>query len=898
MAEAHSAPRTLVEELLAEIWSEVLGLERVGVTDSFFALGGHSLLALKVQARARQLFHVDVPAAQVFETPTIRGMAQAINAALRAGPNTVSIPIPRADRSQPLPLSSSQQRLWFLDQLQPGSASYNIAGATRLNGHLDVQAFQRAFNEIIARHEALRASFSAIDGNPVQLIAPQLVITAPVVDLSELPETQVEAEIQRLTTFEAQRAFDLRTAPLLRIILLRESEESHVLFLTMHHIVSDAWSLVNFSKELGILYEAFSTGREADLEALPVGYADYVAWQQELLQGEAMAIQRAYWKKKLGGQLAPLRLPSDHLRRGLPTTIGAAEHFQLPDNLSDSLRTLGRSEGSTLFMLLLAALQAQLCHYSGQEDIVVGTDVAGRDKFEFEGLIGFFINTLVLRTDLAGDPTFRELLGRVRAVTLEALAHQDLPFHELVRELQPARGLGENPLFQVMFIMQNTPDLTFSLPGLTLASVRIDEQSSAFDLSVSIEEENGGHIGGSFRYSSELFEPETIARMIEDFVVLLGKIVADPDARLSSLGMSLMIGMGKSRTEGKKQSVKFEGLTSLRPRTVSVKSNELVKLRPISPSSRLPLVIEPAIEDFDLTAWASQNRGFIEENLYRHGAILFRGFEMNSLSEFETFARATSNRLMTYGERSSPRTPLGGLVYTSTDYPANQDILLHNEQSYTLEWPMRIWFFCKQPAARAGATPLADSRKLAIRLSDIADDFERRYVMYVRNYGAGLGLPWQEVFQTSDRTTVEEHCRRALIQVEWRDDKRLRTRQVRAAIRKHPRTGETVWFNHALFFHVSSLDLTTRESVMKGLPEADWPFNTYYGDGSPIEPHILERIRDAYQMEKVSFAWQKRDILMVDNMLVAHGREAFEGPRKIAVVMGDPFADEPSFSQH
>jgi alpha-ketoglutarate-dependent taurine dioxygenase len=301
-------------------------------------------------------------------------------------------------------------------------------------------------------------------------------------------------------------------------------------------------------------------------------------------------------------------------------------------------------------------------------------------------------------------------------------------------------------------------------------------------------------------------------------------------------------------------------------------------------------VIEPRTDEVDLIDWTMQQREFVDRQLLVHGAILFRGFNVDAISQFERFARAISPVLMEYGERSSPRTKLHEGVYTSTDHPEDQSILLHNEQSYTLNWPMKIWFYCVTAAQRGGNTPIADSRKILERIRPGTVDYlAQKQVMYVRNYGDGLGLNWREVFQTDDHAVVEEHCRKSDIEFEWKDNDRLRTRQVRPFIRTHPRTGEPVWFNHAVFFHITSLDAAARESILAGLDEDDLPFNTFYGDGSPLEASLLEELREAYRQETFTFAWQPGDILMLDNMLVAHGREPFVGPRKIVVAMAEPF---------
>ena len=876
-AAEHVAPRTIVEELVTNIWTEVLDLQHAGVDDSFIELGGHSLLAARIVSRVRHAFGVELSLVALFTFPTIRGMAQTITRALRNEP-AATFPIKSIDRTGPVPLSASQQRLWFLDQLQPGSSSYNISGALRLRGKLNIPALERSLNEIVRRHEALRTTFATVDGNPVQIVNAAHMLALPTVDLGGLSAAETAERVNQLLSDQAQAAFNLHEGPLIRLLLIREAEESHVVSLTMHHIISDAWSLANYTRELTTIYAAYNSGLESPLPELSIQYGDYSLWQEQHLRSESLSRQRAYWNDRLRG-LAKLQLPTDHPRPQRPSSRGATQSFELNEELSTSLKDLSRREGVTLFMTLLAAFQTQLSRYSGQQDVAVGTDVANRELLETEPLIGFFINTLVLRTDLSGDPTFRQLLARVRRGTLDGLANQDVPFHDLVKAVQPERNLGLNPLFQVMFIMQNAPASIFSLPGLSVTPIKVDDESSAFDLSVSVEDERD-RVGGTFRYSTDLFESKTITRMIEHFTNLLSDIARNPEARLSALEML------EEQTRVVKD--KFEGLVAVRPKAISVTRNGLIKSGYLTPDATLPLVVQPALDDVDLVSWATQNRDFVEENLLKHGAILFRNFEVDSLEQFESFTKQTSDRLIAYGERSSPRTALTGHVYTSTDHPADQTILLHNEQSYTLEWPSKIWFYCQQPATRAGRTPIADSRKIAHRLVNVQEKFAQRGVMYVRNYSERFGLPWQEVFQTTSKERVEEYCRSVAIEVEWKVSGELRTRQVREALRAHPRTGEQVWFNHALFFHVSSLEESIRRSMTEGISEADLPYNTYYGDGSAIEPEVLEQIRAAYRLEMVSFDWQRGDILMVDNMLVAHGRESFTGERKIAVVMGDP----------
>ncbi|HST60111.1 MAG TPA: condensation domain-containing protein, partial [Longimicrobium sp.] len=446
------APRTPVEEVLAGIWAEVLRLERVGVEESFFDLGGHSLLATRVVSRIREVFGVELPLRALFEGPTVAELAVRVEELRRAGLPMLP-PVVPVDRTRPLPLSFAQERLWFLDRLEPWSATYNLPVAWRLAGGLDEAALERAVGEIVRRHQALRTVFGEENGSPVQVIAPFGGFTLPVEDLSELGDPDREAAVRQRAGEEARQPFDLAAGPLFRAVLLRLGAEEHVLLLSMHHVVSDGWSMGVLFRELSSLYAAYREGRESPLRELAVQYADYAVWQREQLDGETLDRQLSYWRERLAGAPSLLELPTDHPRPAVQTFQGAHEQVELSGELLERLQALGRSEGATLYMTLLSAFQVLLSKYSGSEDVVVGSPIAGRTRKETEELIGFFVNTLVLRTDLGGDPSFREVLGRVRGATLGAYEHQEVPFEKLVEELQPERSMSHSPLFQVMFTL-------------------------------------------------------------------------------------------------------------------------------------------------------------------------------------------------------------------------------------------------------------------------------------------------------------------------------------------------------------------------------------------------------------------------------------------------------------
>jgi amino acid adenylation domain-containing protein len=426
------------------------------------------------------------------------------------------------------PVSFAQQRLWFLDRFEPGSPFYNLPTVVRLQGKLNVAILEQCFQAIVQRHESLRTTFTTVDGQPVQEISSHFDFALQIVNLRELPVSEREVQARSLTTQDAQRPFDLERDSLFRVTLLALDDQEQILLLTMHHIISDGWSMGVILRELAALYKAFSAGEPSPLPDLPIQYADFAVWQRNWLQGEVLETQLGYWKQQLDNAPPLLELPSDRPRPTEQTFRGATQVFELSQPLTAALKALSRREDTTLFMTLLAAFKTLLSRYTGQADIVVGSAIANRNRAEIESLIGFFVNSLVLRTDLSGNPSFKTLLSRVREVTLAAYAHQDLPFEKLVEELQPERSLSHNPLFQVMFQLRNAPMPTLQLAELTLTPLEVDQGTTQFDLSFDITEQ-AGTLQVSVEYSTDLFDSSTISRMFGHFQMLLAGIVANPD---------------------------------------------------------------------------------------------------------------------------------------------------------------------------------------------------------------------------------------------------------------------------------------------------------------------------------------------------------------------------------
>lgn len=532
-ADAYVAPRTGVEQVIAELWAEALRVPRVGAHDDFFAHGGHSLLAAQVVARIRGVLGVELPLNILFEAATVARIGERVQGALGsdAGPPA---PIERLPRGGPLPISLAQEGIWRLEQVQPGSPVFNIERAVHVRGALDVSALGRSLCEVVRRHEVLRTGFEERDGRPALVRYEEASFEVPVTDLSTLPEPERDAAVQREAAAEARAPFDLRKPPLIRARLFRLHATEHVLVLSMHHIASDGWSIGVLLRELAASYRALSAGRQSPVPELDVQYADYAAWQRRRMEGERLERHLSYWRRHLEGAPAALDLPTDRPRPSAQSFRGAVHRFELGKGLQERLQELSRREGATLFMTMLAAWKLLLSRWSGRDDIVVGSRTVNRTPVETERLIGCFVNLLALRTRIEGEPSFRQVLGRVREAALGAYAHQELPFERLVDALVVQRRPSQSPIFQVMFNLQNSPALEIELPDLALRTIDLDTGISRLDLTLTaLPTEHG--LRCELEYSTELFEQPTMERTANQLRVLLEDIVTHPDRSVRRL---------------------------------------------------------------------------------------------------------------------------------------------------------------------------------------------------------------------------------------------------------------------------------------------------------------------------------------------------------------------------
>ena len=529
-------PRTATEQMVADIWSNTLGLPKISLHDNFFELGGHSLVATQVMVRVRKTLSIDLPLRALFENPTVAKFAAYIDSA----PGSATTPLPAivpVPRDRDLPLSFAQQRLWFLEHLKPGDPLYHSFHALLIDGPLNVAALELTLNEIIRRHEILRTVFETVKGEPVQRIQPFAPRSLPTMSLREMPREERRAKLEQLATEESQRPFDIARGPLIRALLVELDEQEHALLFTLHHIVDDGWSISILAREISALYEGFTGGIPAPLPELPIQYADFAVWQREYLQGAVLEEQLAYWKKQLANVPPVLALPSDRPRSDSATFQGARMEFELNKELTEQLRKLNQHEGVTLFMVLLAGFAALLYRYTGQPDIVVGTAIASRNRDETESLIGFFINMLVMRADVSGNPTFLELLRRVKQMTLSAYQYQDVPFEQIIEMLQPQRSFNYTPLYQVQFTLQNTPTAPLGARDLRFTPLDVQSVSSDTDLNLIMTENENG-VFGEMLYATDLFDAPTIERMMDHFANLLEEIAKAPEQRILELSLT------------------------------------------------------------------------------------------------------------------------------------------------------------------------------------------------------------------------------------------------------------------------------------------------------------------------------------------------------------------------
>ena len=864
------------EALVAQIWASVLDVQDVPSDGHFFQLGGHSLMAAQVRARLREQ-GFEVPLRWLFETPVLAQLAERIEG-LAAEQDLASLRIPAVDQNIEQPLSSAQQRVWLMQQLDLADSSFNMGSSVRLRGRLDIQALERSLQRLVSRHAILRTTYHSRGGELRQRIHPQSAVALQTLASTETQWTDEARDM-------ALRPFDLGSEAPLRVVLYRLGEEDHVLQMVMHHIASDGWSGAVLVDELIEGYEAYSTGVLPTQQALPIQYVDYAVWQSSaavrLRQREGLD----FWRRTLAGIPAQVPLPFDFPRPERDSGAGAAVDFQLPPATVGRLKAFAQDSGTSPFMLLLTCYAAVLQRETQGRDLVIGTDVANRDHPATESLIGFFVNLLALRIRVQPELSLREQALQVREVCLQAFAWQDTPFERVVECLELPRVANVHPLLQTLFVLDNTPRQQRRLGDLQVEPLTGEQHHSKFDMAL-FASEDGDAISLRWVYRTSLFRPATVERLRGAFESLLELALGAPDTPIDTL-IATVKGAAAMSTDNPLQR-KMNKLGKMR-QSGSAATREPIEARPLREDSKFPLLVSLRDRELAPAIWAEANRDKVENWLREHGGILFRGFDLPTPADFEAFCQALCPQL--YGQYGDlPKKEGGKNIYKSTPYPKDRMILFHNESAHQHRWPRRQWFYCETPATSGGATPIVDSREVYRELPAwLQANLRRKQLMYVRNFSTSLDVSWQHFFQTEDRAEVERICRESNIEFQWRGANDLHTRQVCPAVILHPLTGEESFFNQIQLYHPAFLDADIREQFLRD-GESAMPRQVFYGDGSELEPAAIDAINAAYDRCAVRFDWQQGDVVMLDNMLAAHARDPFEGERKIVVAMGEIYA--------
>ncbi|MDC6169391.1 non-ribosomal peptide synthetase [Paucibacter sp. XJ19-41] len=901
-ADSGEMPQNETELALAALFQEVLGLAQpVGRDQGFFDLGGHSLLATQLVARLRQRLGRSLPLRLVFEQPTVRGLASCLqDQGLPPEETVAGGPLQPVPRSAALPLSPIQQRLWLVDSLAAPTerTAYNMVTALRLHGRINLDALRATLHRLVQRHEVLRTAYGQDEeGEPVARVATSLHLEVPILDVAtQTPALQQQAVGEVLRTGESL-AFDLDAPPLVRATVLRLSGEHHVLVLAIHHIVFDGWSHGIFVREFAAIYQALAKGCEPVLPHLPVQYADYAVWHRgRLAQGQG-AHEADFWRRTLS--CAPQRstLPLDHVRPVRADGRGASVTIELPLAVTNHVRALAYANGATVFSVLLASFLWMLHRWTGQSDLVVGTDVAGRSHPDLEGLLGFFVNVVPLRSHLSPETSMSGWVDQVAQDVLASLEHQELPFDQVIDALALPRERGLNPLVQVLFVLQNMPQSRFNIPGLSIETLPQPASHAKFDLAVFVNEHDQG-LTVDWVYATALYRHDTIEQVSAQWCDMLAGAVASPQQRLDPSPIirikenAMQANQDTSHPAPAKGGAgKFDKLRKISERSGVAATADAPAVRTsfLTPGREFPLVIEPAGPDLDAVAWARSQRQHVEALLSRHGGLLLRNFGLKTPQDFEAFAEAIEPELYgSYGDL--PKKEGGRNTYRSTPYPEKQMILYHNESSHLDRWPRKQWFFCELPSPVGGATPIVDGREMLRRLpADLVAEFERRQLLYVRTFTDKLDVSWKDFFKTDRREDVEERLHAAGVDFRWLAGDELQTRTLCPAVITHPVTGQRVFFNQVQLHHDSCLEPEVREDLLSLVGSDRLPRNVYFGDGSPISDTTMQVIGQAYEACAVRFQWRQGDVVMLDNMLAAHARDPYEGPRKIVVAMGAMF---------
>ena len=788
------------------------------------------------------------------------------------------------------PLSPVQEGMLFHNLYAPQAGTYVSQLNCLLETGIEVSAFEQAWQSVVDRHTVLR-TFFVWEGikEPIQVVQRQVKLPLEQQDWRDIEKLEQQKQLKALMLKDRARGFDVNRAPLMRLMLIRLGEQSYSFLWTTHHLLLDGWSLPLILREVFETYEALRQGRELKL-ATPRPFREYIVW----LQQQDMERSEVFWRQMMSGLTA---VPQLQIARTIDNSLAQEEAYgelrlSLPSATTTALRALARQHQLTLNTLVQGALSLLLSHYTLTEDVIFGMTVSGRPpQFpDIETMVGLFINVLPMRVRIRPDEALLVWLMRIQEQQMEARQYEYTPLAQIPRWSDLPRG---QPLFEVLLSFENYP-VNDTIPQignrLGIQHHRIDSKDN-YPLSIGVVP---GHKLQLWLTYDAQFDREAIAEFGELFQMLLHCFVTQPHADLKTLEeiLSRAGNRQQARQRREREENSLRRFKKVKAKAVSLSSDNLVALDTLKRETLLPLVFSPTVDDLDWADWARTHRELIETNLSKHGALLFHDVKLKTAGDFEQVAAAICPELFCeYGDL--PRQSLGGKVYGATPFPADQSILFHNESAHLHRWPMKIWFFCMKAPQQGGETPIVDCREV-YRLLDphLRERFARKGLLYVRNYIEGLDVSWQSFFQTTDKAAVEAYCRQASMDFEWTGHNNLRTRRLAPAVVRHPKTFEFSFFNQIQLHHISFLAPDVRAWLMSVFREEDLPRNVYYGDGSALEESVLSEILQIYKAASITFPWQPGDILMLDNVLIAHGRNPYTGERKVAVTMGEIVSSE------
>ncbi|KRE95918.1 hypothetical protein ASG87_16810 [Frateuria sp. Soil773] len=779
-----------------------------------------------------------------------------------------------------MPPSQEQLRMWFATRMQGAAGAYNLCNAIPVPDGVPVTFLRRCFEYLVCRHGILRSRFVERDGMPWLQTLP---FEQCGFQVSEEPagERSHQDCVAAVMAVERGHAFDLASECLVRIRWLADAAGGGTLVVNVHHIVTDTWSLAQFAAEFGKVFEAFAEGHEPELSPLDAGYRDYGLWQKHWLRGIEAQAQLNYWRQHLHG-IRPLNLPQSSPRPSEKVWFGATVPVDLPKTVVARLDGVQRDMGVTRFALLCAAVSLALRAMGGPEDVVLGSSVSTRREPLLEPVFGLFLNQVAMRFQMGANPSVREYLVQSARVTRDALNHSDLPFGEVVAALSPDRDPSRSPLFDALVSLQNTPRSALQGSAGQFAPAW-GQDPAKFDLSFFFEEE-GGQLIGRLVYASKLFSAQTGQAIVTALATILAAI---PDGGEQTLVQFL------SSIEGRvtMNTTQVEGGNVSRFKRGERKAVDLTALRPVEESimpAGFPYLYQAREAGLDALGWIRGQQLQVAERRREHGAVLLRGFKLAEVGMFERVVQLTCDHVIAgYGDL--PEEKGTDRVYGSTPYPNNRRILFHSESSHMANWPLHQFFACVVASETGGETPIVDVRKIYDQLDPmVRDRFARLGLTYVRHFIPGLDVPWHAFFKTHDRAEVEAICARSGATCQWKHDDILMVRQPSQAVAQHPVTGRWSFFNQIMLHHPYFLYEEEREALISLYGAENLPRMVTYGDGSEIGEDILADLLALYERNEVAFTWQAGDLLMLDNMSIAHARNPFSGARKIIVGMGDP----------